>query len=309
MMDIYGNQGSVYLTDTKAWDEYLSDGIAVMATATPNVHSPTGVNRMNSEGFAIYAYSDSSNTNTILEKIAMGRSYIASVKVGGGSLNNTPMNLYFAALGDKVPMGRYPVVVDSQTSKTGKLHAVVTNVPSSANYKLVLKSNGGANVGSSIAIPSGTSLFEHEYNLSLGTIPNGSFKYYRYEVQDSQGNPVAFSQPILYQKTSSAIYPGFWTALVPKASAALDLPADSVTFSSGVLLQKIGARLVQGEGQVATVKTYMPKGMFSNDSFSVKIDSAGSGLAWQFSASSRILTANFTVIGPDDVTLEIKHAG
>ena len=67
-----------------------------MATATPNPHAPSGVDRMNTDSYAIYTFANPSATvNSQLESMAMGESFIETVSIGGGSTSTTPIVILF----------------------------------------------------------------------------------------------------------------------------------------------------------------------------------------------------------------------
>ena len=145
------------------------------------------------------------------------------------------------------------------------MHVVLTNVPSSPpNLNLVFKGDNGITIGNPIPIPAGTAKYDNTFTF---TLPD-AYSYFRYEIQAaSSGNRLAFSQPLIFNKTTSAIFPGFWTALVPQDSAALDLPVNSISFTNNVLTEQVKVRLPQGDGKTATVKIFIPSGMFANDQF------------------------------------------
>ena len=299
MTDIYGNTnsdlGTQFVTDTQVWDDYLNKEIITMATATPNVHAPPGVDRMNTDSYAMYAFADpSASVADQLESIAMGRSFIETVAVGGGSTSNNPLILYFASQNDNVPMGRYPVITDPRSTQVN-LHVILQNIPASPNLNLVMKRDGAA-IGSPIPLPAGSAGFDTTLSLPL---PDG-YTYFRYEIQAaSTGRPLAFSQPLIFVSTPSEIFPGFWTALVPENSAALDLPASSVSFDNNILTEQVGVRLPQGDGEMATVKIFIPAGMFNNDQFT-------SSPPGTFDPATRILTINSIVTSASPVTITVQ---
>jgi hypothetical protein len=308
MIDIYGNQGAPYITDTQVWDDYLNKGIIAMATATPNVHAPSGVSRMNTDAHAIYTFADpSASEQDQLENMALGRSFIESVSVGGGSTSTTPMILYFSAANDKIPMGRYPIIVDPNTN-TADLHVIITNIPASPAVNLVIKPDGKAIGAITVSLPAGVAKYDNTFSLPL---PD-SYTYFRYEIQEaSTGKALAFSQPLIFAKTASPIHSGFWTAIAPPTkSAALDLPATSVSFDTvnKVLTEQVqvrsagGVTLPQGDGQQATVRIFIPDGMFTGDQFT----SSPSGT---FDSTTRILTISPTVRSAAPTTITVSGTG
>src|SRR5439155_18006630 len=122
-------------------DNYLNKKIIAMATATPNVHSASGVDRMNTDAYAIYTFGNSTdNVNDQFDNMAMGRSFIETVSAGGnGSTSTNPMILYFATKNDSIPMGRYPIIVDPSTQSVN-LHVIIKNIPASpSKLNLVIK--------------------------------------------------------------------------------------------------------------------------------------------------------------------------
>ena len=317
MIDIYGNvisdTSTSYATDTKVWDDYLNKTIIAMATATPNVHAPSGASRMNTDAYAIYTFADESATaSNQLENMAMGRSFIETVSVGGDSTSTTPMALYFAAENNSVPMGRYPIIVDPSTADA-HLNVTLTNLPSSPpNLNLVIKRDGNA-IDTTPLPAAGATKYEKGFTFPLPPLPD-NYTYFRYEIQDaSSGIPLTFSQPLIFVKKSSSIFPGFWTALVPKNSAALDLPVSDVTFTNNVLTEKVKVRevaapgnnptiikLPQGDGKIATVKIFIPVGMFNNDPVS---NPPGT-----FDSTSRILTVNTPVSIANPTTITVSSS-
>ena len=206
------------------------------------------------------------------------------------------MVLYFSAENDAVPMGRYPIIVDPSTQTT-PLHVVLTNVPSSPpNLNLVFKGDNGITIGNPIPLPAGTAKYDNTFTF---TLPD-AYSYFRYEIQSaSSGNRLAFSQPLIFNKTTSAIFPGFWTALVPQDSAALDLPVNSISFTNNVLTEQVKVRLPQGDGKTATVKIFIPSGMFASDQFV-------SSPAGTFDPNSRILTVNTQVTTANPRTITVS---
>ncbi|MDP9489683.1 MAG: LamG domain-containing protein [Thermoproteota archaeon] len=311
MVDIYGNKGCLYEPDTRVWDHYLEKGIFAMATATPNVHAPIGVERMNTEGYAMHIFSNSSNADDLLENMAMGRSFIQTMTASTSKENTTfetgpPMSLYFTTARDQVPMGRYPIIVDPST-KVMDLHIIVTNIPSSISHANLVIKSGGKPIHDPVPINGGTMKFDRIFSVPLSF--DDDHTYFRYEIQDAiSGKALAFSQPLIFIKKSLPIFPGFWTALVPKNSAALDLDEDSISFEDNMLKEKVKVRVPQKEqNQVATVKIFIPKGLFKGDNFTVSVaPHSGSMFNYSFNNVERILTVNTVIENEYPATITVK---
>ncbi len=321
MIDIYGNTGCRYVTDTTIWDNYLNKEIFAVSTATPNVHNPIGIDRMNTDGYAIYVFSNSSESGDLLENMVMGRSFIESVSLHDNYIGNdrtvewnsangsviqsniSPMLLYFTAQKDQVPMGRYPIILDTAT-KRADLHIIVKNIPSLfSNITLNIIRNGDSVIKDTFDIQDGTSKFDKEFSLDLS---NKNVTYFRYEILDSvSGKPLAFSQPIIFVKNQMPLHPLFWTALVPKNTAALQLSSPSISFDNNnmTLTQHIKMRIPQGEAQLATLKTYIPTGMFKEDNFAIYADP--NEIQYFFDSKSRIMTLNTPVNTGKPVTITL----
>jgi hypothetical protein len=320
--DIYGDREGKFVTHTDVWDHYLNEGIFAMATAMPNVHNRAGIIRMNTDVYAIHVFSDSSDPAEIYENMVLGRSFIETVATTGGSSSNRTMNLYFSAQDDQVPMGRYPVIVDSDTD-TANLHVIVTDIPAASSsstttttttlfssLNLVIKRNGDA-IGDPIPIPIEGGTLEFDRTFEFPLLDDDPITYFRYEIQDSStGNVLAFSQPLIFIK-APPVFSDFWAALVPK-SAALDMPADLISFDDDedVLTLQVQARLPQGVGQQAVVKIFIPPEMFDDDDdddLTINADSP----EWDsnFDPSTRILTVNAVITSLDPITITVQEDG
>lgn len=311
MIDIYGNKGCLFEPDTRVWDHYLRKGTFAMATATPNVHAPLGIERMNNEGYAMYVFSNSSNAEDLVENIATGRSFIESMSIVNDNQNTTtepgpPMSLYFTTARDQVPMGRYPIIVDANT-KEMDLHVIVTNIPSSVPHVNFVIKKDGITIHNPIPINGGTTKFDHTFSVPITF--NGNHTYFRYEIQDaSSGRILAFSQPLIFIKASSPIFSNFWTALVPQNSAAFDLDRDSVSFQNNVLIEKVKVRFPErGSEKLATLKIFIPNGVFENDDFSVSVDPyIPNSSSYSFDHQNRILNIHSLLKDRNSTTITVK---
>jgi hypothetical protein len=88
----------------------LCNGNGDTECAQPGWH-----NKNEHERICNNVFSHSSDPAEIYENMVLGGSFIETVATTEGSSSNRTMNLYFSAQDYQVPMGRYPVIVDSDT--------------------------------------------------------------------------------------------------------------------------------------------------------------------------------------------------
>ncbi|MBI2937975.1 MAG: hypothetical protein HYY22_07200 [Thaumarchaeota archaeon] len=180
------------------WDYYLSKGVLAMGIAEEHPMNTTDVQFSATTAPTQYVYTDSSSTTTTVEAMAQGRGFVEA-----GYIRPT-MPIFLSAENQQIPMGKFPIYVDTGRN-TATLNINLQNIPSVAKTLRVIRNGTTINT---ISLQGLTS-----YNTTLTpTLPDKS-NYFRLEVLNANGIIIAFSNPIIYVKTS--ISSDMWLALSP----------------------------------------------------------------------------------------------
>ena len=174
------------------WDQYLNAGYNMTGYVQQHPYIRSAIiNYAKNGGPATYVYSDSLTWPSIVEAIAQGRSF------GEYGWIFPRMNLYFTTENDAVPMGRFPVYVDSATT-TVSVHVKVDPIPVLASQLSIRIIQNGAIVETiPIAQPKYDSVLSFPLKSSTGI---DSFRYEVYSVL----NPIlAYSNPIIFVRTAA----------------------------------------------------------------------------------------------------------
>ncbi len=254
------------------WDRYLSRGILAMGIAEEHPMNTTDVRFSATTAPTQYVYADINSTSTTVEAMAQGRGFVEA-----GYIRPT-MPLFLSAENQQVPMGKFPIYVDSSRS-AASLKIDIQNIPFVAKTLRIIRN--GTTI-STISLEGLTS-----YNATLTpTLPDKS-NYFRFEILNRNGNIIAFSNPIIYVKTS--IRSDMWLALAPSLQyGSATSSINSIKYGSNTLSFTAQSR----ENILVTTKVFTPK---------APVDVSGAE-SWNYDPTSKILTIKTKGIAQVSVT-------
>jgi hypothetical protein len=201
------------------WDYYLSKGVLAMGIAEEHPMNTTDVQFSATTAPTQYVYADIDSTNTTVEAMAQGRSFVEA-----GYIRPT-MPIFLSAENQQIPMGKFPIYVDSNRSEAS-LNINLQNISFMAKTLRVIRDGTTINTVSLQGLTS--------YNTSLiPSLPDKS-NYFRLEVLNANGTIIAFSNPVIYVKTT--ITPDIWLALSPSLQyGSAKSSIDSINYGNNTL--------------------------------------------------------------------------
>ncbi|MCL4435971.1 MAG: hypothetical protein M1503_02145 [Thaumarchaeota archaeon] len=242
------------------WDYYLSKGVLAMGIAEEHPMNTTDVQFSATTAPTQYVYTDSDSTTTTVEAMAQGRGFVEA-----GYIRPT-MPIFLSAENQQIPMGKFPIYVDSNRS-TASLNINLQNIPFAAKTLRVIRNGTTINT---ISLQGLTS-----YNTTLTPALPDKSNYFRLEVLNANGTIIAFSNPIIYVKTS--IRADIWLALSPSLQyGSASSSINSISYGSNKLSFTAKSR----ENILITTKIFTSKAP-------VNVSGAQS---WNYDQTSNILT-------------------
>ncbi|TAL47313.1 hypothetical protein EPN87_03225, partial [archaeon] len=257
---------------TDIWDYYLSRGIFAQAIAEAHPMYVNDTYPFATWSPAQFAYADDNSPSSIVESIAQGRSFIEYSYI-------KPTMMIFLSAENQIPMGKFPIYVDSSRS-TASLDIDILNIPSSAKTLRLIRN--GTTVGT---IPLSGSSYDNTLTPSL---PDDA-QYFRIEILDSNSTILALSNPVVYVKKSMA--PDIWLAPNPSLQyGSASSSVGSVSYAKDTLSFTARSR----ENVTLTTKV-----------FALKVPSRVTGAdSWSFDPSSNITSVKTKGTGQVSISMD-----